>query len=298
MSSAFHRGHVLAFGASLFWGLMPVYFKLLGSVGALEIVAHRILWAVPALLLILALRHSLGELRQTLANRRLSGWLVLSSLLIAANWLIYVWAVNADLIVAASLGYFISPLMSVLLGTLFLRERLIRLQWLAIAVATLGVLLLARDAWQSLWVSLLLGGSWALYSLVRKIVATGPITGLTVETALLWPPALGYLLWLSAASDSLAFGNDAGTDLLLVGGAVVTIIPLMLFASAVRTVALSTMGLMSYIAPMMQFMIGVIAYREPLTSAHWLAFPLIWSALALYSVASWQAASVNRQVAS
>ena len=286
MPATLHRGHLLAFGASLFWGLMPVYFKALAAVPALEVVAHRVLWAVPALLIILALRHALPELRAVFANGRTRGWLLASSILIAANWLIYVWAVQTHHIVAASLGYFISPLMTVLLGAVFLKERLGRSQWLAIALAGAGVAVLAGDAWRTLWISLLLGGSWALYSLVRKVAATGPITGLAVETALMWPVALGYLLWLGLAGGGMAFGGGTMTDLLLIGGAVVTIIPLMMFAAGVRTVPLSTMGLMTYVAPTMQFLIAVLFYREPLTTAHWIAFPIIWAALAIYSYAT------------
>jgi chloramphenicol-sensitive protein RarD len=288
MVAGMHRGHVMAFTASLFWGLMPVYFKWLQSVDATEIVAHRIIWVVPVLLLILYWRRSLPELRATFADRKTRGWLMLSTVLIAANWLIYVWAVHADHIVAASLGYFISPLMTVLLGTIFLKERLGRAQWLAIALATAGVAILARDAWQTLWISLLLGGSWALYSLVRKVAVTGPITGLAVETALLWPAALGLLLWLAGPGGGSGFGQDIAIDLLLVGGAIVTIIPLMLFAAGVRTVPLSTMGLMTYVAPTLQFLIGVLVYREPLTTSHWLAFPVIWTALAIYSWVSFR----------
>jgi chloramphenicol-sensitive protein RarD len=288
----------MAFGASLFWGLMPIYFKLLHSVGATEIVAHRIIWAVPVLIIILAWRRSLPELVATFADPKTRLLLMLSTLLIAANWLIYVWAVQAGQIVAASLGYFISPLLTVLLGTLFLRERLDRTQWLAIALATAGVAVLASDAWQTLWVSLLLGGSWSLYSLVRKVAATGPITGLTVETALLWPLSLAYLIWLAGPGGGVAFGQNMGVDALLIGGAMVTIIPLMLFAAAVRTVSLSTMGLMTYVAPTMQFLTGVIIYREPLTHAHWIAFPVIWCALAVYSYATYRAAQPIPQTAS
>jgi chloramphenicol-sensitive protein RarD len=298
MPGGLHRGHLMALSASLIWGLMPVYFKWLQDVGAPEIVAHRIIWAVPVLLLVLALRRSMPELRATFADRRTLTWLVCSTLLIAANWLIYVWAVHADHIVAASLGYFISPLLTVLLGTLLLKEKLGRGQWLAIGLATLGVAVLARDAWQTLWVSLLLAGSWSLYSLVRKVAITGPITGLTVETALLWPVAIAYLLWLTSAGGGAEFGHDWSVDVLLVGGAIITIIPLMLFAAGVKTVSLSTMGLMTYVAPTMQFLTGVLLYREPLTMAHWIAFPIIWCALALYSFATFTRARITPQTAS
>jgi chloramphenicol-sensitive protein RarD len=297
MVAGLHRGHLMAFLASLIWGLMPIYFKMLHSISAPEIVAHRIIWAVPVLLLVLAIRRSLPELMQTVRNGKTLVWLLCSTVLIAANWLIYVWAVHADHIVAASLGYFISPLLTVLLGTMFLKEKLGRVQWLAIALAAGGVAVLARDAWQTLWVSLLLAGSWSLYSLVRKIAVTGPITGLTVETALLWPVAIAYVLWLSTAGGEAQFGEDIGVDALLVGGAIVTIIPLMLFAAGVKTVSLSTMGLMTYVAPTLQFLTGVLVYREPLTIAHWIAFPIIWCALAIYSFATFSRARAMPQSA-
>jgi chloramphenicol-sensitive protein RarD len=298
MTSTLHRGHMMAFAASIFWGLMPVYFKLLDGVGAAEIVAHRVIWATPVLLAVLAFRREFSELRATVANPKTRWWLLASTLLIAANWLIYVWAVQADQIVAASLGYFISPLMTVLLGAVFLGERLQRLQWLAVALAGLGVAILARDAWQTLWVSLLLGGSWSLYSLVRKIAATGAITGLTVETAMLWPASVAFLLWLAGPGGGIAFGRDGGIALLLIGGAMMTIVPLMLFAAAVRTISLSTTGLMTYVAPTMQFLIGVLVYQEPLTAAHWVAFPVIWTALAIYTWATFRRVQINQPAAS
>jgi chloramphenicol-sensitive protein RarD len=280
---------MMGFAAAMCWGLMPVYFKLLSSVGALETVAHRIIWSVPLLVLILALRRSLSELWAALANPKLLCMLVLSAALIAANWLIYIWAVLTEHIVAASLGYFISPLLSVLLGTVFLRERLSPWQWLAIAIAAAGVTILAAAAWQTLWISIALAGSWSLYSLVRKLAVVGPLSGLAVETGLLAPLFLGYVIWLDTAGGGMTFGQSMPVDMLLVGAAVVTAVPLLLFAGAVRTVPLTTLGLMQYIAPIMQFLFAIIVFREPLTAEQIWCFALIWTGLVVFSLDSWKA---------
>lgn len=285
----------MAFAAALCWGLMPVYFKLLTSVGALETVSHRIIWTVPLLVLILALRRSLPELWATVANPKLLRWLTLSAVLIAANWLIYIWAVHNAHIVAASLGYFISPLLSVMLGTMFLRERLSRMQWAAIAIAALGVAVLAASAWQTLWISLLLAGSWSAYSLVRKLAVVGPLSGLAVETGLLAPIFLTYIVWLATAGDGMEFGQSLSIDLLLLGAAVITAVPLLLFAGAVRTVPFATLGLMQYIAPLMQFLFAVFVYDEPLTTAQLLCFGCIWTGLVIYSVDAWRTARQTAQ---
>jgi chloramphenicol-sensitive protein RarD len=283
----------MGFAAAVCWGLMPVYFKLLDSVGALETVAHRIIWTVPLLIVILALRRSLPELWAALGNPKLLRMLVLSALLIAANWLIYIWAVLTDHIVAASLGYFISPLLSVLLGTVFLKERLSRWQWLAIAIAAVGVAILAASAWQTLWISLVLAGSWSLYSLVRKLAVVGPLSGLAVETGLLAPLFMGYLIWLSSAGGGMQFGEALRIDLLLLGAAVVTAVPLLLFAGAVQRVPLTTLGLMQYIAPILQFLFAVFIFGEPLTSAQLWCFALIWTGLVIFSADAWRTARAS-----
>ncbi len=280
----------MAFGAALCWGVMPVYFKWLDGVDALEIVAHRVLWAVPMLLLILLVSRSFGELKAIAASPSARRLLIVSALLIAANWLIYVWAVHADMILAASLGYFISPLLNVALGTLFLKERLRPLQWWAIALAVLGVAVLAVEAWRTLWVSLSLAGSWAAYSLVRKSVNVAAVPGLAIETTLLWPVALGWLLWLASGHGPLAFGSSPGTNALLIGGALMTTVPLVLFAGAVRRISFTAIGLMQYVAPTMQFLIAALVYDEPLTTSHVICFSLIWAALLLFTLESWRIA--------
>ncbi|MEP2990823.1 MAG: EamA family transporter RarD [Parasphingorhabdus sp.] len=278
--------------ACALWGVMPVYFKLLQSVPSLEIVAHRIIWSVPLLLVIVWLRKSFPALRDILRNRRTRLFLLLSSGLIAANWSIYVWAVNSDHIVAASLGYFVSPLLTVFLGMVALKEKFTRNQWIAVAIAALGVSILAIEAWQTLWVSMALAGSWGLYSLIRKIAPAGPMVGLTVETGLLFPIALGYFLWLTASPVGTGFGQDWTVDALLAGGAIMTAVPLLLFASAVQKVPLTILGPLQYVAPSLQFLIAVFVYNEPLTTSHMICFGLIWISLAIFSLETfWGAAS-------
>lgn len=289
-------GLVQALIACTFWGIMPIYFKLLQSIPPLEVVAHRVIWSVPLLIVILWLRKNLTGLKAALADPKILRFLLLSSIFIAANWLIYVWAVQEKHVLAASLGYFISPLLSVFLGSIVLKEKLSRNQWIAVVIAAVGVSILAVEAWQTLWISLMLAGSWGLYSLIRKIAPVGPMVGLTVETGLLFPFFIAYLIWLATSSTGTGFGESLPIDALLIGGAMVTAIPLLLFASAVQKISLTTMGLMQYVAPMMQFAIGVFVYNEPLTTSHLICFGLIWISLAIFSADAW-AGSASRKAA-
>jgi len=302
MSSALSSsriGLMQALTACIFWGLMPVYFKLLQNVGALEVVAHRIVWSVPLLLLILYFRKNLAGLITALADRKLRRAMSASASLIAANWLIYVWAVHENHILAASLGYFISPLLSVLLGRLFLGEKLSRTKWIAIAIATVGVSVLALQALDTLWISLVLAISWSSYGLVRKIADIGPIVGLTAETGMLFLPFTLLLVWLTIAmpssATSLHLGDDRTIDLLLIGGSVVTAIPLLLFASAVKKMTLGAIGLLNYLAPTIQFLVGVLIYKEPLTPSHIICFVLIWISLAIFSTDSYLTGKAGRK---
>ncbi len=238
---------------------------------------------MPLLLFIVWLRKSLPALRNILQDRKTSFFLLLSSCLLAANWLFYVWAVVTDHIVAASLGYFISPLLIVFLGMVALKETFTRNQWIAVGIAALGVSVLAFEAWSTLWISLALAGSWSLYSLIRKLVPAGPMVGLTIETGLLFPIALGYFLWLTSTPQGTGFGASWSIDALLAGGAIMTAAPLLLFASAVQKVPLTIMGPLQYVAPSLQFVIGVFIYSEPLTTSHMICFGLIWISLAIFS---------------
>ncbi len=283
------RGLAAAVGAYALWGVLPLYFRAVGAVPPLEIVAHRIAWSVLLLLAILFFRKRLGGLAEVFSSWRLLLPLVVSATLIAINWLIYIWAVQNGHVIAASLGYFLNPMLNVLLGFAFLRERLTRAQWLAVGLAGAGVVVLAAGALSTLWISLALAASFGVYGLIRKIAPTGPMVGLSAETIILMPAALGGLFWW-ASQGTLVFGVSAPlrTDLLLAASGAVTALPLLLFAFAGQRLTLATMGLIQYIGPSIQLLLGVLLFREPLTAAHLVAFPLIWAGLALYSWSAWR----------
>ena len=283
------RGLAAAVGAYALWGVLPLYFRAVGAVPPLEIVAHRIAWSVLLLLAILYFRKRLGGLVEVFSSRRLLLPLVASACLIAVNWLVYIWAVQNGHVIAASLGYFLNPMLNVLLGFAFLRERLTRVQWVAVAFAGVGVVVLAAGALSTLWISLALAASFGLYGLIRKIVPTGPMVGLSAETIILLPAALAGLVWWSSTG-ALTFGASASlqTDLLLAASGAVTALPLLLFAFAAQRLTLATMGLVQYIGPSIQLLLGLLLFREPLTTAHLIAFPLIWTGLAIYSWSAWR----------
>lgn len=289
-------GLACGFAAYLLWGLMPFYFKLLDHVGAAEIVSHRIVWLPLMLLPVIWFAGQFGGLAAILRQRRILAALALSALLIAINWLVYIWAVTNEHIVAASLGYFLNPLVNVLLGVFVLGERLRRWQVAAVALAALGVAILATGALDTLWISLTLAISFGLYGLVRKLTPVTALQGLAIETAILAPASLGWLIWLGT-SGALAFGVERATDALLVFGAVVTAIPLLMFAGAARRLRLSTLGLLQYVAPSLQFATGVFVYGEPLGPAQFACFALIWAGLAIYTADSLRAARAERVLA-
>ncbi|WNO54693.1 EamA family transporter RarD [Stakelama saccharophila] len=275
-------GLAMGVGAYALWGLLPLYFKLLQPVGAVEIVAHRVAWSLLLVLAIVALRRRLALWRSLLRQVRVLRLMAASATLIAVNWLVYVWAVNHAHVVAASLGYFLNPLVNVVLGLLVFGERLGRLQWTAIALAGAGVAVMAQAAPGGLWISLALALSFGFYGMVRKLAPIESLEGLATETLLLTPAALVYLVWLGVAG-GLDFGQERGTDLLLMLSSVMTSVPLLLFAAAARRLRYSTLGLLQYIAPTLQFLLGVLAFGEPLTTRMLIAFALIWTGLAVFT---------------
>jgi chloramphenicol-sensitive protein RarD len=275
-------GLAAAFGAYFIWGFLPVFFKQVQSVPALEIIAHRIAWAVPFLLVIMALRRQLGEYWSALSHWATLRWMLVSSALISVNWLVYVWAVNSGHILAASLGYFLNPLLNIVLGTLFLKEKLNCTQWAAVGIAGVGVAILAAAAYDSLWISVLLAASFGFYGLVRKLAPTGAVPGLGVETTLLLPLALIGIWWFSSDS-ALGWGSDGYTDFILIAGGAVTAIPLLLFATAARRMPYSVLGFIQYVGPTIQFLLGYFVYDETLSTTRAICFALIWLALAVFS---------------
>ena len=277
-----HRGGLaLGLGAYALWGVLPIYFKLVAAVPAFDIVAHRVLWSLPFLALLILLSRGLSKVREAVGAPRTLFILVLTALLIGGNWLLYVYAVTSGHILAASFGYYLNPLANVLLGRFVLKERLTGLQWTAVAIAGAGISVLAAGALGQLWISLTLCVSFALYGLLRKMVRADALTGLGVETGLLFPVAL---LWLGGRllSGAPAFGPSRVDHGLLLLAGIVSTTPLLLFTAAARKLAYSTLGMLQFIAPTLQFLIAVAIYGEPFTRAHAIAFAAIWAALALY----------------
>lgn len=277
------RGVLAAVSAYVFWGIAPVYFKALGSVGAGEIIAHRILWSVVLLAAVLLVMRRVAGFAALRANPRLLLWLAGTTVLVTSNWLVYVWAVNAGRVLEASLGYFINPLVSVLLAALLLKERLRRPQQIAFALAMLGVLNQIVQVGALPWISLFLAVTFALYGFLRKRLAIDPVSGLLVETLLAAPVALLYLRALGA-DGSLAFGHQGLTvDLLLVAAGAVTSLPLVLFTYGAQRLRLTTMGFLQYLAPTLMFLLGVLVYGEPLDTGRLGTFALIWAGLLVYT---------------
>jgi chloramphenicol-sensitive protein RarD len=281
--SEVRAGVLYGMAAYLFWGLSIFYFKAIAGVPPLEILAHRILWSVPLLLAWLAARGRLGELRAVLRARRTVGILLVTTVLIAVNWLVFIFAVSTGRVVQASLGYYVNPLLNVVLGMVFLGERLRRVQWASVLLAATGVAYLAASLGSLPVISLILATTFGLYGLLRKTVpADGPVA-LTVETGLLLPVMIGYLA-VQAGRGEMAFLHGRWTtDLLLLLAGLITTMPLLWFTNAVRRLRLATIGFLQYLSPSLQLFLAVVVYREPFTRTHLVTFSFIWAALALYS---------------
>jgi chloramphenicol-sensitive protein RarD len=277
-------GLAAAIAAFSIWGAMPLYLRPLQALSALEIMAHRIVWCCLLVFAWLAMRGELQTVRAALADRGVRLRLVASATLISVNWLVYVWAVNHDHVIESSLGYFINPLFSVVLGVMVLGERLNRPQQFAVGLAVIGVLYLAVIAGRPPWIALVLAASFGLYGLIRKVVAVDAVPGLATETLLLTPFALAWLLWLEARGTG-ALGHAAPhVNAMLVGSGLITALPLALFAYGARRIPLSTVGLVQYIGPTLQFLTGVWIFHEPFSRERGIGFLFIWAALALYAV--------------
>lgn len=280
------KGLAIAIGAFVLWGLMPLYWHLLKIVPALQIVAHRVLWSAVLVALWLAWSQGRGWFAAILRNRRLAAMLTLAGLCIGLNWSLFIWAVNAGHVVETSLGYFINPLLSVLIGVLFLRERLNALQWVSVGIAACGVLWLTFNYGSFPWIALSLAASFGAYGLIRKLAPVDSVAGIGFENAVLLLPALVLLVsqeW--SGHGGFLPGASAwgwGVDLLLVFGGALTALPLIGFAYAVRRVPLSTVGLMQYISPTLSFLTGVFFFHEPFDRDRAIGFVFIWIALALF----------------
>lgn len=283
-ASRARTGVLYACGAFFSWGLVPLYFRALGRASPYEIIAHRVLWSVLLLAVVQGVARGYGKIRALFHQPKAMAGLAISSALLTANWLTFVWAVNSGRVLDTSLGYFLTPKVNVMLGLLFLGERLRRTQWLAVALAVTGVLNQIVALGQLPWISMVLAVTFGSYGLFRKRIAVDPATGLFVETMLTAPLALGYLIYLARAG-TLVFGHSGRLlDVLLILLGPITAVPLLLFAAGARRLRLATVGFMQYLAPSLTFLLAIFVFGEPLGAARALTFALIWAGIALYAV--------------
>jgi len=279
-------GVVYGLAAGVAWGVGPIYWKALATVPEVEIVTHRIVWSVPFLALLITLTGQWGEARRAVGERRRLVPLLATALLISINWGVYIWAVNAGFVLEASLGYFMSPLVGVLLGVVFLRERLRVWQGVAIVLAAAGVATQAIAVGTLPWIGLTLAFSFGFYGLLRKVMAVGPVVGLGVETTLLLPLAIGYVVFVESQGRGHLGALSAQEVVLVLLSGAFTALPLLFFTAAARRLRYSTVGLLQYTAPSLQFALAVLVYGEAFTRAHLILFACVWAALLLYSADS------------
>ena len=289
------RGIANATIAYVIWGLFPLFWRPLHAIAATELIAHRIVWSLVFVASLTFAQGGWAELGGALRSPRTLAMHVASGLLLSINWLTYVWGVNNDRVLEASLGYFLVPLGQVSMGMLFLGERLRPLQWWAIGLAAIGVALQFRGMREIPWVALTLAVSWVLYGFLRKRSALGSLAGLTMETALLTPIAAGYLLLLATRGAGALGHATAWEQVGVLSAGTVTAVPLLLFAAGARRIPLTTLGLLQYLVPSINFLLGAFLYREPLTPARLVSFAFIWAALAVYSVETWKQTQLSRE---
>jgi chloramphenicol-sensitive protein RarD len=278
-----NKGILLAIGAYLIWGFLPIYLKTIQEVPNIQILIHRSIWSFVFLTLLISIRKNWGDIHQALRNPKTLFLAIIAACLLAVNWLTFIFAVNAGFIVESSLGYFINPLISVLLGVVFLRERLRPFQWLAVSIAALGVLYLTISYGALPWIALVLAFSFGLYGLSKKTSVLDSVKGLTLETGILSMPALVFLFVYEFEGLSTFGHQSAFITLMLILLGLVTALPLLLFGGAAQRINLSTLGLLQYIAPTGQFLIGVFVYHEPFTQARLIGFSIIWLALIVFT---------------
>lgn len=275
------KGVLSAIGAYAIWGLFPLYWKQLETIPALQLIGHRIVWSFMLLLVVVVASRQQAAFRAAVSAGTVRIYFV-AALLISTNWFTYVWAVTHGFIVEASLGYYINPLFSVLLGVIVLRERLRLIQWVPIGLAVLGVAYLTVTFGSVPWISLVLAFTFGLYGLVKKTAPLGSFFGLTLETGLLFVPAAAYLILCQSAGQGAFLHSGAVADWMMVGAGLVTAVPLLLFAYAAQRVSLTTIGLLQYLNPTMQFLLGVLVYGEPFTRDRMIGFGMVWAGLAIF----------------
>jgi len=276
-----NKGILYGIGAYALWGFFPIYWKLLHHVPAPQLLGHRIGWSFLMLMAVIFATRQWVDFRSTFNARTLRVYFI-AAILIGVNWLTYVWAVNAGFIVETSLGYFINPLLSMLMGMVFLRERLRPAQWIPVGLAAIGVIYLTVIYGRLPWIALLLAFSFGFYGLVKKLAPLGSLYGLTLETGILFLPALLYLAFAEINGSAAFLHTGLTSDLLMAGAGIVTTIPLLMFASAARRIPLTMVGILQYIAPTLQFLLGVFVYKEEFDLAHFIGFSIVWLALVIF----------------
>jgi len=284
MQKSVYTGLATAITAYFIWGLSPIYWKSLAAVPAFEILMHRMIWSFVFLFPLIFVTGRRADLKAAVKSPKVMLILLSTTLLVGFNWFLFIWAINSNHILQTSLGYYITPLVSVLLGMVFLKERLRRIQIAALILAACAVGMMTIRYGQFPWVSLSLAFSFGFYGLIRKIAPVGALVGLTVETMVLSIPAVGYLVYINMLGKGSFMQAGTGTDLLLVGAALVTALPLLLFTVGARLLHLSTIGFLQYLAPSCTFLLAILVYNEPLARPQLVAFIMIWTALILYSL--------------
>ena len=283
-----NKGILYGIGAYVFWGFFPIYWKLLHHVPAIQLIGHRIIWSFLLLIVVILFTKQWTDFRKTV-NAKVLRLYALAALLIGVNWFLYVWAVNANFIVETSLGYFINPLLSVLMGVIFFKERLRFAQWIPVLLAAIGVTYLTFVYGRLPYIALSLALSFGLYGLVKKLSPLGSLYGLTIETGILFIPAFSYLIFMQVNNTAAFLNTGIISDLLMIGAGLVTTIPLLMFASAARSIPLWVVGLLQYIAPTLQFLIGVFIYKEPFSHNQLIGFGIVWAALLVFLVENYLA---------
>lgn len=280
------RGLLLGAAAFGLWGLFPLYWPLLEPAAASEILAHRVLWSLLLSAVMLAVGRRTGALKAMWSNPRVRWPMVAAGVTIGVNWYTYIWGVTNGYVVETSLGYYINPLVTVMLGVAVLGERLRRWQWAALTIAFVAVVVLSLQLGRPPWISLVLAFSFGSYGLLKKRSAVGPVEGLTYEGLVLAPVALGYLIWLSVVGQASAWSHGPDHVVLLATTGIVTTLPLLCFAASANRISLSSLGMLQYIAPTLQFLLGVLVFDEPMSTVRWFGFSLVWLALTILTVES------------
>lgn len=279
-----NKGIFYALGGYFLWGILPIYWKQLHHIPSFQIIPYRVISSLLFLALVLTVRKDWDNFKEAIFNRKSILLFILSGVLLGINWTVYIWAVNANHIVETSLGYFINPLISVALGVLFLREKLRSMQWVPVILAAIGVIYLTVQYGALPWIALVLALAFGFYGLIKKTAPTGGLYSMTVEMAVLCLPAIGYLLFVGSRGEGVLGSADLITWLLLIAAGAITVVPMLLFTAGARNIPLALVGILQYLAPTLQFLIGVLVYKEPFTQTDLIGYGIVWAALILFWV--------------